>query len=264
MIADLPPLEEDAVVSDPANAEASSWLRALDWHVLAGIVLAKGAVFLLVFLAFRLLPFFAAQYELNFVDPTYQQPDLAAAFSTWDAQHYLFLAEFGYQPGNESNAFFPLLPALIRIAMPLFGGSGLIAGLVVSNLASLIGLYLLFVFLRDLYGRESALNTLLLFLAVPTAFFFSLVYSESVFLLLSALFFVWLYRKQYARAAIPALLLPLARPAGALVLLPFAVYYVLHERPLLSRRLFWVAAPVAGCGAFLSTMSPTTENPLEM
>lgn len=253
-----------AITLQPGRSSVGSWVRSLDWQVLAGILLAKAAVFLLVFLAFRLLPFFTAQYELNFVDPTYQQGNLAAAFSTWDAQHYLFLAEFGYQPGSESNAFFPLLPALIRLAMPLFGGSSLVAGLVVSNIASLVGLYLLFVFLGDLYGRGTALNTLVLFLAIPTAFFFSLVYSESIFLLLSALFFIWLYRNQYARAAIPALLLPLARPAGALVLLPFATYYLMHERPAVSRRLFWVAAPLAGCGVYLAIMWLTTGNPLEM
>ena len=228
------------------------------------ILAAKAAVFLLVFLAFRLLPFFADQYQLNFVDPAYEQSSLAAAFGTWDAQHYLFLAEHGYQPGNESNAFFPLLPALIRAAMPIVGGSSLVAGLVVSNLASLAGLYLLFVFLRDLYGRRTATDTLILFLAMPTAFFFSLVYSEAIFLLLSALFFIFLYRNQYARAALPAALLPLARPAGALVLLPLVAYYLANERPAVSRRAVWLAAPIAGCGIYLGVMWLATGNPLEM
>jgi hypothetical protein len=247
-----------------AAGSRSTWLGSLDWHVVAGIAIAKGAVFLLVFLAFRLLPFFTDQYQLNFVDPTYEQPNLAAAFSTWDAQHYLFIAEHGYVPGNESNAFFPLLPALIRLFMPLFGGSSLIAGLAVSNAASLAGLYVLFVFLRDLCGRRTALDTLVLFLAIPTAFFFSLVYSESIFLLLSALLFLFLYRDQYARAAIPAALLPLARPAGALVLLPFAAYYLLRQRPVLNKRALWLAAPIAGGVVYLAIMWLATGNPLEM
>ncbi|MBV8085021.1 MAG: hypothetical protein JO247_09420, partial [Chloroflexi bacterium] len=265
MIVDSPPLSADELVlADQARtAGAPTRRRTLDWPVLGGIVLAKGAVFLVVFLAFKLMPFFAAQYQLNFVDPTYRDVNLAAALSTWDAQHYLYLSENGYQPGQESNAFFPLLPALIHVAAPLFGSS-LVAGLVVCNVASLVGLYLMFAFIRDKWGHSLARETLVLFLALPTAFFFSLVYSESIFLLLSVLFFIQLYRNRLGWAALPAALLPLARPAGALVLLPFAAYYLANQRPLMSRRALWLAAPFAGAGVYLLIMWLSTGNPLAL
>src|ERR1041385_3845528 len=35
-------------------------------------------------------------------------------FGTWDAEHYLFLTEYGYQHGSAACAFYPLWPYAIR------------------------------------------------------------------------------------------------------------------------------------------------------
>src|SRR5581483_3142791 len=107
-------------------------------ELLWAVGIGKLVVLLVVFLAFRLLPFFTDQFQLNFVDPNHPEVNLAAALTTWDAQHYLYLSESGYQPGQESNAFFPLFPLLIHILAPVLGGS-VGAGLVISNVASLAG-----------------------------------------------------------------------------------------------------------------------------
>ena len=249
--------------------------RPTDLPLLASIAIGKLSVLLLIFLAYNLLPFFQANFEVNFVDPLHPDVTLASAFSTWDAQHYLYLSENGYHAGQLSDAFFPLFPLLIHLATPLFHSS-LIAALVVSNVASLAGLYVLFKLVAELYGRAVARGTLLLYLAFPTAFFFSLIYTESLFLLLTASFFYLLFTRRFAGAALPAALLPLARPEGALIILPFAVYYALEvlgigRRPLaaaLSRvrtaELASVLSPLLGAAAYLAFMRAATGNAFEM
>ncbi|HLY64914.1 MAG TPA: hypothetical protein VKU60_05215 [Chloroflexota bacterium] len=262
---------KDPSDSSPSSSPTPSTLPPTP-SLLATLLAIKLTVLLLVFLAYALLPFFTDNYAINFVDPAYEEPSLASAFSTWDAQHYLYLSENGYHPGQMSNAFFPLLPALIHLATPLTGGSSLIAGLVVANLASLLGLFVLFKFLTELCGRALAENTLLLYLAFPTAFFFSLIYSESVFMLLVASFFLLLFRNRPGWAAVPAALAPLARPEGVLLLVPFGVWYLVHtqgdwaarSRQLLSPRILPALAPLAGLGVYLAYMRLTTGNALEM
>lgn len=266
-----PLTELRAADAPPAPAAGAT----ADIGVLVSIVLAKCSVLLLVFMAYHLLPFFRTNFEVNFVDPLHPEISLATAFSTWDAQHYLYLSEAGYRAGEISDAFFPLFPLLIHVATPLFRSS-LLAGLVVSNLASLAGLYLLFKLVGQLYGRSTARTTLLLYLAFPTAFFLCMIYTESVFLLLAVGFFYLLFTGHLAWAALPAVLLPLSRPEGVLIILPFAVYYgVEHlgigKRPFaaaLSRvRTVHVAAvlsPVLGGIAYLVFMRLATGNAFEM
>src|SRR5205807_6959738 len=133
----------------------------------AGLAVAKATILLVVFLAVKLLPFWVEQYQANSVDPDYAGAGpLQWGFSAWDGQHYLFLADNGYHAGQMSNAFYPLFPLLIHLATPLFGSS-LPAGLLVSNVASLAGLLVLFDLVRLLHGRATARRALLLYVAFP-------------------------------------------------------------------------------------------------
>src|SRR5208282_5589247 len=77
-------------------------------------ILAK----VLVFLVIVITPFFFAfrtdNYLANFHYPFDALPNFWTHFKTWDAQHYLFLAENGYAAGQSSNVFPPLFPFLIH------------------------------------------------------------------------------------------------------------------------------------------------------
>ena len=196
---------------------------------------------LVAFLGWKLLPFAVGNYQVNFVDPAQAGNSLATLFSTWDGQHFLYLSQSGYRAGILSDNQFPLYPALIHLVAPIFGGSAL-AALVVSNTASLIGFCLLFDLVQLLYDRALAWRTVLLYLVFPTAFFFTLVYSEAVFFLLAMLFFYFLYRGRLGWAALPAALLPLARAPGFLIVIPFASYYLVEVAGL-GRPLLGVARP---------------------
>jgi len=245
------------------RARRRAWRLDERWRLLLAVLCGKLTVLLVVFMAYTLLPFYTDEFKVNFVDPAVLRDGLARAFSTWDAQHYLYLSESGYHAGQMSDAFFPLFPLLIHITTPIFGSS-LAAGLVMANLASMAGIYFLFQLVTALQGRAVARGTILLYLAFPTAFFFSLVYSESLFLLLIVLFFyLLLVKRRMDWAALPAAILPLARPEGVLVLLPFAAYWWV-ERRRLSREALFVLSPLLGAAAYLAYMRAATGNPLEM
>ncbi|MPZ47870.1 MAG: hypothetical protein GEU75_00880 [Dehalococcoidia bacterium] len=173
---------------------------------------SKLATLALVLVAFLFFPLNEPQQQENFNYPV--QSDLAERFTPWDASHYLHLSDQGYQPEQMSNAFAPLYPLLIKaahVAVP----DRILAALLVSNLASAVALYLLYVYCKRRYGEGPALKTLLALLALPTTFFLNLIYSEAVFLLLSVLFFWGLYTRNPgvgSYSGVPAA----AVPAGGL------------------------------------------------
>lgn len=104
---------------------------------------------------------------------------LFGPFARWDSDWYLFVAEHGYE--EKSAAFFPLYPALVY-ALGWAVGSNLVAGVLISIAASAIAAWALAEIARPILGREGAFDTVLLLALYPTAFVFTSVYSEGLFL----------------------------------------------------------------------------------
>ena len=104
----------------------------------------KLAVLALIAAGPALMPFHEGAYWANFAYPFDEEPSLRSAFKTWDGNHYLFLADHGYQPKHISNAYYPLLPFAMRLARPLALGDPLIAGLIVSTLCCIAAVALLY------------------------------------------------------------------------------------------------------------------------
>ncbi len=193
--------------------------------VILTVLAVKVSIFLLIYCAALLLPFSRAGYLANFHYPADAPISLRTAYSTWDAQHYLFLAQNGYHAGQESNRFFPLFPALIRLGAPLFGF--FLSGLIVANIFSIIGFVYLYYFAKDFAkSEEAAYTTVLLVLAFPTSFYFSLIYSEGVFLGMAMPLFYYLFKRRFLAASLFAFFLPLTRPTGLLIAVPLAVCVV--------------------------------------
>jgi hypothetical protein len=105
----------------------------------------------------------------------------------WDSGFYRDIAETGYSyiPGQHSEvAFFPLYPLAMRALMPLAGGSAMIAGIFISHVCLLLALILLYRLSEQVFEDSgTAVRTVYYIAAFPTAFFFSAVYTESMYLL---------------------------------------------------------------------------------
>ena len=186
-------------------------------------ILVKVFIFAIIFIAYNLLPFATYTYYANFHFPFNGPVTLQTAFSTWDAQHYLFLAQYGYRLGFESDRFYPLFPGLIHLFSLFFGV--FLSGLFVSNVMSIIGFIYFYLFVRDFTKDEhTAFLSFLLLLFFPTGFYFSLVYSEGLFLGIVAPLFYYLYKKKYLLAFVLSFLLPLVRPTGILIVPALFIY----------------------------------------
>ena len=114
-------------------------------------------------------------------------------WSHWDGEHYVALAADGYlqPPHNVSPAFFPLYPLLVRSFAELFGGPlslGALSlwGVLISLAALPFALYFIYHIALTHWGEQTAKRAILALCFFPTTFFFNAVYTESLFLALSA------------------------------------------------------------------------------
>jgi Gpi18-like mannosyltransferase len=146
---------------------------------------------------------------------------LLTSWNRWDAANYTRIAQFGYQTIYDT-AFFPLFPGLIKGIAFLFGNQGYIAiGMILSNLALLGALFVLYQIAADALGDQVGRRTLLYLCIFPTAFFFFAAYNESLFLLLTAGSFLAMRRQKWWLAGLLGLLAALTRSAGIFLVIPY-------------------------------------------
>ena len=153
-------------------------------------------------------------------------------FHQWDARWFLQIAHDGYD--EVSAAFFPLYPALLALA-----GSSLVWGTVLSLVAAGLGAWIVSKIARERLGPSGARDTVLILALFPTAFVFTSVYSDGLFLMLSAAAFLAAQQGRPWLAGIAGGLAVATRAMG-LALLP-ALVYILWPR---NRRDAWRLAPL--------------------
>jgi mannosyltransferase PIG-V len=198
---------------------------------------------------------------------------LVAPAARWDSVWYLTIAQHGYgTPRSHAQAaFYPLYPLLMRVVGWVVG-SPLLAGILIS-LACFLGALVLLHRLAELeLGARDARGTVLLLAFFPTAFFFSAVYSESLFLLVSVGAVLAARRGRWAWAGALGALAALTRNSGVLLLVPLALLLLygpradraapagaagggllvrLRPRHPLTREALWLALVPAGLALYL-------------
>jgi hypothetical protein len=174
----------------------------------------------------------------------------------WDAGWYLQLALNGYDyrseadPGLQQNiAFFPAYPLVSRLGAAWLGARSTAFGdvihgnrveweyfqhrrVVLSSMAVSLGafawaLVFLYRLSRDIFGEEeAAAGAVLMACAYPYALFFSAMYTESLFLLVTIAAFYHLRRDELIAASVWGLVAGLTRPNGCLLSVPLAIVAV--------------------------------------
>jgi Mannosyltransferase (PIG-V) len=172
---------------------------------------------LVTYIGFILFPVPPHVYPVSPVNIT----ALLNSWNHWDAANFTRIAQFGYQTIYDT-AFFPLFPSLIKGIAFLFGNNGYVAiGMVLSNLALLGALFVLYQIAIDILGEQVGRRTILYLCIFPTAFFFFAAYNESLFLLLTASSFLAIRRQKWWLAGILGMFAALTRSAGLLLVIPF-------------------------------------------
>jgi len=171
----------------------------------------------------------------------------------WDEAWFAWIAADGYGNGEDVRAaFFPAFPAATAATAAVTGTSTPTAATVVSNVAYLCSLIVLFRLTAVELGDREARWSVAFFAAMPTSFFFLAPYSESLFLLATLLVFLWARSDQWSLSACAGVLAGLTRPM-AVALTP-AVWWIARTASRASRRarIAAVAAPVVGILCYLA------------
>lgn len=190
----------------------------------------------------------------------------------WDACWYSKVATFGYELGEDSVNFWPVLPGLMRLVAWPLGGNVALSGLIVSGVAyvaAVTGLYRLVT--RD-FDRDVAQRTVLFITIAPAALFLFAPFTEAPFLAFTVWAILAARERMWILAAIAGLLAGLTRIQGVFLVLPIAweAWVAWRERKAAGQALpapssiLAAAAPVIGFGSFLlATAATTGRTPLD-
>lgn len=122
-----------------------------------------------------------------------------ASAGNWDGAWYGSIAQHGYgfatRYAEKDAAFFPLYPMLASLPLRV-GITWPLAGIIVSNIAFLAALIVLFKLVRARWNDATACWTVAVTCAIPTSLFASVAYHEGTFLFFSALALWWTLRDQ--------------------------------------------------------------------
>jgi hypothetical protein len=160
-------------------------------------------------------------------DPGWQ--NLFTAWERFDALWFLRIADTGYRLGDGSAAFFPVYPLAIRAISFVVGDHPLAAATIVSNVAFAGGLLVTYLLTASELGERHARTTVLLLCLFPTAHFFMMPYSESLFFLLAVTAFWSARRGNWMLAGAAGALAAATRNVG-IALAPALVIEALHQR----------------------------------
>lgn len=207
---------------------------------------------------------------------------LAAPAARWDASWYLVIAHYGYRPDlgvytSSRTAFFPLYPLGLR-AISGVGFPPVLAGVLLSLLAfalALYGIHRLTTLELARAGRpgsgEVARLAVMVMAFAPMAFYFSAVYSESLYLALSVGVFWCARQGRWASACALAALAGATRSAGVVLALPVLMLYLYGPREdrlpdfararrfapryRLRRDALWLGLVPAGLAAYMAYLA---------
>jgi hypothetical protein len=242
-------LEPHAVVDgQPSTGRASAARSPRQWFwATAAAVRAWLWPFVLApYLFTRIAMLVVAEVAAISIDRLAEHGPVAPPYATswfgpllqYDAQWYIDIASRWYEfdpaarGGQTSVVFFPFYPALMRVANTIFAFGNLdalpVTGLVVANVAALLGLALLFrLAVRD-FGASVAQRTVWYLLVFPASIYLSSAYAEPVFLTATVGAMYAARTRRWYLAGVAGAAAALSRPYGVLISIPLVVEY-LHQ-----------------------------------
>ena len=199
-------------------------------------------------LIFRIIIFLSGWFALGIFtgDDAMGLLDYCDKWSIWDGPHYLEIAQYGYAHKIEDGnyymlVFFPLYPLLIKLFAFVLRNYA-VSALTVSALTYSAGCVMTYKLVTLDYSKYTARTAIVLLSIAPFAFFYGSVMTESLFFLLTVSTFYAIRRHNWVLAGILGALTALTRSFGVFMIIPAAVEWVQHEKPImLIRQKQWRA-----------------------
>jgi hypothetical protein len=180
-----------------------------------------------------------------------EPPGFLNYWAHWDGAWYSEIATQGYGVrALESTAFFPLYPMLVKFGSALPGGPA-VWGVLISLLCIFFAMFFVYRIAEDLYGVRAAKVATLALAFFPTAFFLNAVYTEALFLALTA-GTVWAarVRRNLLLAGLLGAFAAATRNLGVLLVIPLFFEWLRYRREFGVRGLAGLALVPAGLAGY--------------
>lgn len=211
---------------------------------------------IIIFIISRLIMYY--QFNLANILILDGKGSFVGTMCKWDCKWYLTIVNNGYDEvvrtspkiwrGLANWAFFPLYPMIVAILNLLIPVNPVIIGIVLNQIFVFFAAIFLYKLLRlnfnDLNSRFGV--TLLIF--SPFSIYFTSLYTESLFLLLSVSGFYYLRTNAFFTSSILGGLLSATRPVGIMFLVPIFISFV---RKRINLNSFIVLSVISSLGLLL-------------
>jgi Gpi18-like mannosyltransferase len=158
-------------------------------------------------------------------------------FSHWDGKWYIEIANLGYSYADDgqhhSVAFYPLFPLLVR-GLTTLGMQVEVAGVFINSLAFLAALVLVYFWVEQQYHTSAAKWTTSVLAWCPFSLFCTVIYTEELFLFLTASALRAFEKGEYIWAAFCAALTTATRGPGVALIPAFLLVAWREKKPPLA------------------------------
>ena len=239
-------------------------IRQLRGPVFRTFILTRGFI-LIIFIA---VPFLVSHESNGFREFSVDKSDSVVAalrqtVATADARSYQSIAVSGYDKQRFDNqaqnwGFFPVYPLLVSV----FHADFYLAGTVVSNLLFLASLALLF-FVSKMFGLDDGKAGLaVLYAAIyPTSYFFSMPFTESLFLCVTLLSVYLALNDRWWLAGVAGAVASATRITGVLLFVLLGVLYLQRRGKTIKGDALSLLLVPLGLVAFMTYIWQVTGNP---
>jgi hypothetical protein len=242
-------------------------MQAMRWReagaaIAALFVVSRGALVLIATFLERNIP-------LTYHGPTYSSAPILSSLTGSDSVYLLGIAAGGYHSEPISKgfldwAFFPLYPIVTRLVSFLTFGDIALAGVLVSNVAFIAALVVLYRLAVPHLGHDVAVRSLAFVALAPGAVAFAMAYTDSLYLLLAAGAFLAAEQRRWWLMGLLYGLASLTRLQGLLLGLPLLILVYQSAGTWRSWRYGWLLGGPIGLSLFASYLGARFGDPLGM
>ena len=192
----------------------------------------------LIFVVSRLIMLY--QFQLADEIFVHVHKNFFSSMCKWDCQWYLTIIKDGYDlaprttpklwKGLANWAFFPLYPYIVRYLSAITSVPPVVVGVIFNHIIVLLSLMVFYKYLKLFVDELNSRFGVILLAFSPFSIYFTSLYTEALFLLLSLLSFYYMRTNRLILSAICGGFLSATRPIGVMFSLPFLGHQILHTK----------------------------------
>ncbi len=192
------------------------------------ILLLIGAFFAVRFSVAAISIIFKTVYDTN---SAFNWDNFFGEFIKWDSHHYIGIADRWYVSDPTADArfhivFYPMFPIFVKVFSFLCFGSINAAAFIQPNVFAALSIIVMYKLLRIDFSKLVTVISILFLIFSPYAFFFTLPFTESTFLLTTLLFMLMLKKEKWLLAGICGYVAALTKNFGLLFIVPYGVWLI--------------------------------------